>query len=115
MFQHTIASTAPRAAIGTNAASGASATIISSTPSAATIPATGCSRAGADIVAVRAMAPVAGMPPMQAPALIGDALRHHSQLERWRRPVMPSATMADSSDSIPPSRKIVKAGRKQRA
>ncbi len=32
-----------------------------------------------------------------------------SQLERWRRPVMPSATTADSSDSMPPRSAIVRA------
>ena len=39
----------------------------------------------------------------QRRADIGGALRHQLALERWRRPVMLSATTADSRLSMPPS------------
>ena len=55
------------------------------------------------LVAVRAMVPVTGMPPNTAEPILAKPCATSSQLERWRRPVMPSATTADSSDSIEPS------------
>ena len=73
------------------------------------MPATGVRPPARILVAVRAMAPVAGIPPMTAEAMLASPCATSSQLARWRRPVMPSATTAESSDSIPPSAKIVNA------
>src|SRR3546814_635300 len=61
------------------------------------------------LVAVRAIAPVAGRPPKQAEAVLAMPCATSSQLERWRAPVMPSATLADSRLSIPARKAMVKA------
>ena len=42
--------------------------------------------------AVRAMAPVAGMPPNRAEPMLPAPWASSSRFERWRKPVMPSAT-----------------------
>jgi len=55
------------------------------------------------LVAVRAMVPVTQMPPNSAEPILAKPCATSSQLERWRRPVMPSATTADNSDSMAPS------------
>jgi hypothetical protein len=52
------------------------------------------------LVAVRAISPVTQMPPNSAEPILATPCATSSQLERWRRPVMPSATTADSSDSM---------------
>lgn len=46
---------------------------------------------------------MAQMPPNGAEAMLAKPCATSSQLDRCRRPVMPSATTADSSDSIAPS------------
>ena len=46
---------------------------------------------------------VAQMPPNRAEPILATPWATSSQLERWRRPVMPSATTAESSDSMAPS------------
>ena len=51
-------------------------------------------------VAVRAIAPVAGMPPNSGDTMFATPCATSSMFERWRPPIMPSATTADSSDSI---------------
>jgi hypothetical protein len=61
-------------------------------------------------VAVRAMAPVAGIPPIMGEAILATPWAINSMLERWRLPVMPSATTAESNDSIPANTAIVNAG-----
>jgi hypothetical protein len=65
------------------------------------MPATGVRAPARMLVAVRAMAPVAGRPPNSADAVLATPCATSSALERWRPPVMPSATTADSSDSTP--------------
>ena len=61
------------------------------------------------LVAVRAIAPVAGRPPNSAEPTLATPWATSSPLERWRPPVMPSATTADSSDSTPARKAMVKA------
>ena len=67
------------------------------------MPATGPCAPARTLVAVRAMVPVTQMPPNSAEPILAKPCATSSQFERWRRPVMPSATTADSSDSIAPS------------
>jgi len=50
------------------------------------------------------MVPVTQMPPNSAEPMLAKPCATSSQLERWLRPVMPSATTAESSDSIAPSK-----------
>jgi hypothetical protein len=52
------------------------------------------------LAAVRAMAPVAGMPPKQIEAMLAAPWAQSSRLDLCRPPIMPSATTAQSSDSI---------------
>ncbi len=61
-------------------------------------------------VAVRAIAPVAGMPPNSGDTMLATPCATSSMFERCRPPIMPSATTADSSDSIAASIAIVNAG-----
>ena len=56
------------------------------------------------------MAPVAGMPPKSGEAMLATPCATSSMLERWRPPIMPSATTAESSDSIAPRAAMVNAG-----
>jgi hypothetical protein len=49
------------------------------------------------------MAPVTQMPPKSAEPILAKPCATNSQLERCRLPFIPSATTADSSDSIAPS------------
>ena len=51
----------------------------------------------------RATVPVAQMPPNSAEPILAIPCGTSSMLEGWRRPVMPSATIAESSDSMAPS------------
>ena len=50
------------------------------------------------------------MPPNNGAAMFATPCATSSMLERCRPPIMPSATTAESSDSIPPSIAIVNAG-----
>ena len=54
-------------------------------------------------VAVRAIAPVAGMPPKNGVTTLAMPSASSSASGSWRVPAMPSAITADSSDSMPPS------------
>ena len=67
------------------------------------MPAIGPRAPARTLVAVRAMVPVTQMPPNSAEPILAKPCATSSQFERWRRPVMPSATTADSSDSMAPS------------
>jgi len=58
--------------------------------------------AGPHVVAVRAIVPVTQKPPNKAEATLATPWPTSSQFERWRPPVMPSATTAESRDSIEP-------------
>ncbi len=52
------------------------------------------------LAAVRAMAPVAGMPPNRTEAMLPMPWAHSSVLARWWELIMESATTQDSSDSM---------------
>ena len=56
------------------------------------------------LVAVRAIVPVTLIPPNRAEAMLAIPWAISSMFERCLRPVMPSATLADSRLSMPPSR-----------
>ena len=74
------------------------------------IPATGVRPPFFTFVAVRAIAPVAGMPPNSGAAMFATPCATSSMLDRCLPPIMPSATTADNSDSIPARSAIVNAG-----
>ena len=74
--------------------------VMSSSVSAWIIPATGVRPPFFTLVAVRAMAPVAGMPPKSGETMLATPCATSSMLERCLPPIMPSATTAESSDSI---------------
>ena len=67
------------------------------------MPATGPRAPARTLVAVRAMVPVTQMPPNRAEAILATPCATSSQLERCRRPVMLSATTAESRLSMLPS------------
>src|SRR2546425_1141499 len=75
-----------------------------------TIPATGVRPPFCTLVAVRAIAPVAGIPPNRGATMFATHCATSSMFERWRPPVMQSATTAERSGQIPPSRAIVNTG-----
>jgi hypothetical protein len=83
---------------------------MSSSVSECTMPATGERPPFFTFVAVRAMAPVAGMPPKNGTTRLAMPWPISSALARWRPPIMPSATIALSSDSMAPSSAIDSAG-----
>ena len=74
------------------------------------MPATGVCAPARMLVAVRAIAPVAGNPPKSGEAMLAMPWATSSTLESCRSPVMRSATIADISDSIAPSIATVMAG-----
>ncbi len=82
-------------AIGTSLASGAAASSTISSVMAWTTPATGVFPPLLTLVIVRAMAPVAGMPPSMADATLAAPCATSSILDLCREPIMPSATVAD--------------------
>src|SRR5699024_7480702 len=61
-------------------------------------------------VAVRAIAPAAGIPPNKGVMILAKPCPNNALFDRCCFPVIPSATTADSKDSIPPSMAITKAG-----
>ncbi len=109
MFQAMISSIAAIAGSGTWLASGAASNTKHRMNSAWAMPATGERAPARTLVAVRTIAPVAGSPPTSAEAVLATPCATSSQLERWRPPIMPSDTTADSSDSTPPRNAIVNA------
>ena len=75
------------------------------------MPATGPCAPERTFVAVRAIVPVTQNPPNRDEPRFATPCATNSQFDLWRRPVMPSATTAESSDSIAPSRvKAIAAG-----
>ena len=62
------------------------------------------------LVAVRAIAPVAGRPPTSGDTMLAMPCANSSTFELCRRPLIRSATTADSSDSIAPSIATVSVG-----
>ena len=103
MFHATTANTAASAASGTKAASGAATSMNSSRKAECSIPATGPRAPERTLVAVRAMVPVTQNPPNSAAPTFAAPCATNSQLERCRRPLMESATTAESRLSMPPS------------
>ena len=61
------------------------------------------------LVAVRAIAPVAAMPPKNGQTMLAMPSAISSEFGSWRVPAMPSATTAAISDSIAPSIAIANA------
>src|SRR5207245_7694224 len=75
------------------------------------MPATGDCAPERMLVAVRAMAPVAGRPPNMGEKMLATPWPINSTLGLWRSLVMRSETTADMSDLIGPSIATVKGGR----
>ena len=63
------------------------------------------------MAAVRAIAPVAGIPPKSEDIILPTPCPTSSAFERWCPPIIPSETTHDKSDSIEASIAIVNAGR----
>ena len=80
-----------------------------STVSACTMAAIGERAPERTLVAVRAMAPVAGMPPKNGVTMLPMPSASSSASGSCRVPAIPSAITADSSDSMPPSMATAKA------
>ena len=109
MLYDTTISTPARQAIGMYCANGIRNSRISSSTTAWTIPATGVRPPLLMLVIVRAIAPVAGIPPNSGVTRLAAPCAISSVFESWRSPVTPSATVADSNDSMAPSTAIVTA------
>ena len=87
-------------AIGISAAQRPKNSVMSRSVTAWVIPAIGVRPPFLTFVAVRAIAPVAGMPPKSGETMFAMPCATSSMFDRCRPPIMPSATTADSSDSI---------------
>ena len=74
------------------------------------MPATGVRPPFLTLAAVRAIAPVAGMPPKSEDMMFPTPCPTSSALERWWPPIIPSDTTQDKSDSIEARIAMVKAG-----
>ena len=83
---------------------------MSSSTKACTIPVTGVLPPLFMLAIVRAMAPVAGMPPKRGVMMFATPCPMSSVLALWCFPVTPSATIAASRDSMAQSMAMVKAG-----
>ena len=110
MFQATNIRMAASAASGTFMARGAATSTMANSVSACTMPATGLVAPLLMLVTVRAIVPVAGMPPKNGATKFATPWPMSSWLGSWRSSVMPSATRAHSRDSIAPSRAMVSVG-----
>ena len=116
MFQATNSRMAASAASGTWCASGAASNMTSNNATACTMPATGLVAPLFTLVTVRAMVPVAGMPPKKGVTKLAMPCAISSWFGLWRAPIMPSATRAHSSDSMAPRKASVRVGtRRNRA
>ena len=114
MFQATNSKMPASTASGMCSASGAATSTIASSVSACTMPATGDVAPARMLVTVRAMVPVAGMPPkngtimLAAPwaisSWLGSCFLWCGSVASW------SATRAHSSDSMAPSNAMVSVG-----
>src|SRR5450631_3044458 len=89
-------------AIGIKAAHLPTKSTISNKVNACTIPATGERPPFFTLVAVRAIAPVAGMPPKMEEKIFAVPCATNSILDLWLPPIIPSDTTADNRDSIDP-------------
>ncbi len=111
MFQATNIRMPASAASGTCTASGAASSTTASSVSACTMPAMGEAAPARTLVMVRAMVPVAGMPPKKGTTKLATPCAISSWLGSWRgNSVALSATRAHSSDSMAPSIAIVSVG-----
>src|SRR6266550_4589100 len=71
------------------------------------MPARGVRPPDLTLAAVRAIAPVAGMPPKQIEPMLATPWAQSSRLDLCRPPIMPSATTAQRRDSMAARRAIV--------
>ena len=110
MFHATKSKMAASAASGTWCANGAASSITSSRATACTMPATGLVAPLLALVTVRAIVPVAGIPPKNGVTKLAIPCAMSSWLGSWRSPMMPSATCAHSSDSMAPNKASVIVG-----
>ena len=97
-------------AMGMSAAHCPTNSAINSSTTACTMPATGVRPPLLILVAVRAIAPVAGNPPKSGETTLATPCATSSMFERCLPPIIPSATTALSSDSMAASSAIVTAG-----
>ena len=111
MFQATNSRMPASAGNGTSEASGAASSTISSSVMACTMPATGVRAPARALVTLRAMVPVAGMPPNRGLTMLATPCAINSWFGSWRgRSVTLSAMRAHISDSMAPSNAIVRVG-----
>ncbi|GFI66686.1 hypothetical protein IMSAG192_00207 [Muribaculaceae bacterium] len=114
MLYDTTISTAARHDIGTRFIRGIRKRNMSSSTRVCTIPATGVRPPFVMLIIVRAIAPVTGIPPKNGTTILAMPCPISSVFEFVREPVTPSATVADSSDSIAHNMAIVKAEGRRR-
>ncbi len=110
MFHATSKSSAASADIGTYATSGAAASTATRTVSECTTDANGDVAPARMLVAVRASAPVAAMPPKNGAAMLPRPSATSSAFGSCFLPVIASAMTAESSDSMAPSIAMASAG-----
>ena len=110
MWYATTTRIAASVAIGISPAQRPAPRVITSNVSACVIPATGVRPPFFTFVAVRAIAPVAGIPPNSGATRFAAPWATSSMFDRWRPPIMPSETTAESSDSTAPRSAMVNAG-----
>ena len=101
---------AASAANGIILASGMNNSMISRRTTAWIMPETGVDPPFLIFATVLAIAPVAGIPPNKPEAILATPCATSSILERCLEPIIPSATTAESKDSMEPRIAIVKAG-----
>ena len=109
MLYETITSTPARHGIGISLTRSPRKRSTSNSTRVCTIPATGVFPPLFMLAIVRAIAPVAGIPPKNGTTIFATPWPISSVLELWRSPITPSATIAESRDSIAPNIAIVNA------
>ena len=110
IFAATTKRTAASVVIGISAASGINASRITVSVTQCTIPAIGVRPPFLTFAAVRAIAPVAGIPPKIPEKIFPTPCPISSAFDLWVSPIIPSETTAESRDSIPARIAIVNAG-----
>ena len=96
--------------MGTSLISGIRNRNINKRTTACIIPAMGVRPPLLILVMVRAMAPVTGIPPKKGTTILAAPCAISSVLELVLSPVTPSATVAESKDSMAPNTAMVNAG-----
>ena len=109
ILYETIINTPARQAIGICLVNGPKKSKISNNTIAWMMPATGVRPPLLIFVMVRAIAPVTGIPPKTGTMILAAPCAISSVLELCLSPVSPSATVADSNDSIAPNIAMVNA------